>query len=167
MPTCGALRRTRHWGTTPGVVVVPLEPADRTDASVVHAATATVLELIQGWVSEERLATARLVLLTTGAVAALDGDTVPGFAHAAVWGLVRTAQAEHPGRFGLIDLDGEPASLAMLGAALASDEPQLALRSGGSWPHGSAASRPRNPPARRSAATERCWSPAGRGRSAG
>ena len=51
-------------------------------------------------------------------------------ADAAVWGLVRSAQAENPGRFVLVDVDGEQTSLAALPAALAAGEPQLAVRAG-------------------------------------
>ena len=43
---------------------------------------------------------------------------------------MRCAQGEHPGRFALIDSDGSEASEAALGAALLSEEPQLALREG-------------------------------------
>jgi len=72
----------------------------------------------------------RLAFLTRGAVAAGESDS-PDPAAAAVWGLVRSAQAEHPDRFLLIDTDGSEASTAALGAALASEsEPQLALREG-------------------------------------
>ena len=56
----------------------------------------------------------------------------PDPAAAAIWGLVRSAQSEHPGRFALIDTDGTEASEAALPAALAlgAEEPQLALREG-------------------------------------
>ncbi|GAB3844902.1 SpnB-like Rossmann fold domain-containing protein [Dactylosporangium cerinum] len=43
---------------------------------------------------------------------------------------MRSAQSEHPGRLTLLDLDRDPASAAALGAALALDEPQLAVRHG-------------------------------------
>ncbi|MES9500535.1 type I polyketide synthase, partial [Streptomyces koyangensis] len=49
---------------------------------------------------------------------------------AAVWGLLRSAQAEHPERFVLVDSDETEASEAVLAAAVASGEPQLALREG-------------------------------------
>ena len=55
---------------------------------------------------------------------------MPGLGQAPVWGLIRSAQNEHPGRFGLLDLDGADASTAALGLALALAEPQLALRQG-------------------------------------
>ena len=74
----------------------------------------------------------RLAVLTRGATAAREGES-PDPAAAAVWGLVRSAQSEHPGRFALIDEDGSQASEEALGAALAlgEAEPQLALREGG------------------------------------
>ncbi|MCK9898008.1 SDR family NAD(P)-dependent oxidoreductase, partial [Frankia sp. AgB32] len=55
-------------------------------------------------------------------------------ATAATWGLVRTAQSENPGRVLLVDTDHHPASTAALPAlvraALAADEPALAVRVG-------------------------------------
>ncbi|WP_037844122.1 KR domain-containing protein, partial [Streptomyces sp. NRRL F-5126] len=45
-----------------------------------------------------------------------------------LWGLIRTAQSENPDRFTLIDLDTTPINPATLQTALATTEPQLALR---------------------------------------
>ncbi|WP_229076722.1 type I polyketide synthase [Actinoplanes sp. DH11] len=82
------------------------------------------LELTRTWLADERYAGARLVLLTRGAI---DGDRTDGLAAAAVWGLVRSAQSEHPGRLTLLDLGtGDTIPAAVLG----SDEPQIALRDG-------------------------------------
>ena len=72
----------------------------------------------------------RLTFVTSGTVSTAPGEPVTDLAHSTLWGLVRTAGAEHPGRFGLIDLDGREASRRAFPAALALDEPQLALRSG-------------------------------------
>ncbi len=69
---------------------------------------------------EERLAAARLAILTQGAVAARAEES-PDPATAAIWGLLRSAQSEHPGRFALIDSDGTEASEEALAAALALD----------------------------------------------
>ncbi|KAB8156710.1 SDR family NAD(P)-dependent oxidoreductase, partial [Streptomyces sp. 3MP-14] len=92
---------------------------------------ADALALAQEWIAlEDSLPDARLVLLTEGAIAAVDGDAVVRPEAAGVWGLVRSAQAEHTGRFAVVDTDGEPSSLRVLPAALALDEPQLALRAG-------------------------------------
>ncbi|MEU8382462.1 type I polyketide synthase, partial [Streptosporangium sp. NPDC048865] len=63
-----------------------------------HSLAASVLDLVHSWLADERFAGSRLTFLTRGAV---DGDDL---AAATVWGLVRTAEAEHPGRFALIDL---------------------------------------------------------------
>ncbi|MFC9324588.1 SDR family NAD(P)-dependent oxidoreductase [Kitasatospora sp. NPDC057015] len=88
---------------------------------------ASALDLLHAWTADERLADTRLVLLTRHAVATHDGEDVPDPAAAAVWGLVRTAQAEHPDRFVLADLDGAAAGAA-LPAALATGEAQFAVR---------------------------------------
>ncbi|MBE1502215.1 acyl transferase domain-containing protein/D-arabinose 1-dehydrogenase-like Zn-dependent alcohol dehydrogenase [Amycolatopsis lexingtonensis] len=88
------------------------------------------LDLVRAWLADERFSTARLVLVTRGAVGAVDGDRVPDLTAAPVWGLLRSAQFENPGRLVLVDLDDEdPRSAALLGA-VASGEPQLALRDG-------------------------------------
>ena len=51
-------------------------------------------------------------------------------AQAAVWGLIRAARAENPGRFALVDHDGSAASLALLPAVLALGDSEIALRDG-------------------------------------
>ncbi len=95
-----------------------------------HAAACRALDLTQAWLSDERFSASRLVLITQGAVAVREGEGVPGLADAPVWGLVRSAQSESPGRLVLVDLDGDVASVGALPAALAGDEPQLAVREG-------------------------------------
>ncbi len=94
-----------------------------------HAVAHETLELVQAWLVDERFSASRLVLITRAAVAARVGEEV-SLAASPVWGLVRSAQAEDPGRFVLADLDGERVSSSTLAAALASDEPQLAIREG-------------------------------------
>ncbi|MEU6314739.1 SDR family NAD(P)-dependent oxidoreductase [Streptomyces sp. NPDC047014] len=88
------------------------------------------LGLLQTWIADERLDGTRLVVVTGGAVATTAGEGVDDLAAAGVWGLVRSAQNEHPGRFGILDLDTAEASRARIGAALATGEEQLALRDG-------------------------------------
>jgi acyl transferase domain-containing protein/NADP-dependent 3-hydroxy acid dehydrogenase YdfG/acyl carrier protein len=95
-----------------------------------HMAVHRVLGLAQAWLADERLSACRLVLVTRGAVAVDADDDVPGLTDAPVWGLVRSAQSENPGRFTLVDLDGEEASLRVLPVAVAGEEPQLAIREG-------------------------------------
>ncbi|MFB7470220.1 SDR family NAD(P)-dependent oxidoreductase [Kitasatospora sp. NPDC056184] len=96
----------------------------------VRTATRRVLAFLQSWLAAERFAATPLVVLTRGAVPGPYGEAVDDLGAAAVWGLVRSAQTENPGRIVLVDLDRHPDSHAALGAALASGEPQLALRSG-------------------------------------
>jgi pimaricinolide synthase PimS1 len=109
--------------SVPDVVVVDIGGDGPVVASA-HAVAAQVLALVREWLAEPRFADARLALLTRHAV---DGDDV---AASVAWGLVRSAQAEHPGRFLLLDTDGTDASAAVLPAAAGLDEPQVLLRDG-------------------------------------
>ncbi|MEU6184205.1 type I polyketide synthase, partial [Streptomyces coeruleorubidus] len=68
-----------------------------------------------------------LVVVTTHAMAV---GNEPSPAGAAVWGLVRAAQAEQPNRIVLVDLDDDERSRQALPYALNSGEPQFALRQG-------------------------------------
>ena len=72
----------------------------------------------------------RLALITEGAIATTAEES-PDPAAAAIWGLARSAQSEHPGSFVLLDSDGSDASEAAIeGASAQEEEPQLALREG-------------------------------------
>ncbi len=106
------------------------EPAAADDAALAARETAAIaLERVQAWIAEEPQA-ARLAILTRGALATGAAES-PDPALASAWGLLRSAQSEHPGRFVLIDTDGTEASEEALAGALAiEDEPQLALREG-------------------------------------
>ncbi|MEU8437117.1 type I polyketide synthase, partial [Streptomyces sp. NPDC029216] len=101
----------------------------------VHATAHRALELLQRWLADDRHAASRLAVLTSNAVAAKgrgveDRDKEVDPAQAAIWGLVRSAQSENPGRFVLVDLDRDPASARALPALLASGEEQFAVRGG-------------------------------------
>ena len=101
----------------PAVVVAPVVGGASAEAA--GETTAGALGLVQQWLAEERFAESRLVFLTRGAAGGND------LAAAAVQGLVRSAVAEHPGRFTLVDVDGDgPVS----GPVLASGEPELLVR---------------------------------------
>ncbi|WP_344319586.1 type I polyketide synthase, partial [Streptomyces yatensis] len=82
------------------------------------------------WLNDDRFTNSRLVLLTSGAVAAGADEPVADLVHAAVWGLARSAESENPGRFVLVDVDGAADSLRAVPDALASGEPQVAVRDG-------------------------------------
>jgi pimaricinolide synthase PimS1 len=96
----------------------------------VQAGAVRALGVVQKWLEDERLGDVPLGIVTLGAVAAQDGEDSLDPAAAAVWGLVRSAQSENPGRLVLVDLDREPASWDALATALAGGEPQLAIRNG-------------------------------------
>ncbi|MGH3755281.1 MAG: SDR family NAD(P)-dependent oxidoreductase, partial [Pseudonocardiaceae bacterium] len=115
----------------PDVVVVPcVAGSDGDGAGAAHVATHQALALAQSWLADDRFGSSRLVIVTRGAVAVNPGDDVPDLAHAPVWGLVRSAQSEHPDRLVLLDIDDQDSSYRVLPAALASGEPQLAVRAG-------------------------------------
>ncbi|MEU1758692.1 SDR family NAD(P)-dependent oxidoreductase [Micromonospora sp. NPDC005652] len=120
--------------TAPDLVVwtVP-EPVGAPDpAAHVRAVTVAALAVLQEWLADD-LGVERLIVRTRGAVSTPTGRADVNPASAAVWGLVRTAQTEHPGRFLLVD-DGtgrDDAGSGEIWAALAAcDEPQLAVRAG-------------------------------------
>ncbi|MFJ9783022.1 type I polyketide synthase [Amycolatopsis sp. NPDC101161] len=109
-------------GPEPAFVLAPVPRGDGDPAGAARRMTADVLRLVRSWLALDRFATSRLVLVTSGA---LEEDP----ASAAVWGLVRSAQAEHPDRFVLADVE-TPDDLPVLVAALGPGEPQLAVRAG-------------------------------------
>jgi acyl transferase domain-containing protein/acyl carrier protein len=100
-------------------------------AATALAATQSALAFIQDWLADEQHAEERLVLLTEGAVATTEGED-PDLVGAALWGLIRSARSEHPGRFALVDTDASEASAGALESALAigAQEPEVALRNG-------------------------------------
>ncbi|MEV8092447.1 SDR family NAD(P)-dependent oxidoreductase [Streptomyces nigra] len=131
-PSLAALAEALEAGDTeaPDVVLLPLEPAVGDVPAAVQATTSAALHAIQTWLTDERFAASRLVFVTRQAVTVRQGEHVD-LAAAPVWGLVRAAQAEHPGRFVLADVDASAESRAAWPEVLLhSDEPELALRDG-------------------------------------
>jgi polyketide synthase 7 len=101
------------------------EPSFGTGDAVgsVYAAAHEALGVMQSWLAGD--GSGVLVVLTHGAVG-LAGEDVTDLAGAAVWGLVRSAQAEQPGRVVLVDSDGS----LDVAEVIACGEPQLVVRSG-------------------------------------
>ncbi|MEV0028354.1 type I polyketide synthase [Nocardia sp. NPDC050793] len=118
--------------TIPDVVIWQPHSAAADDQAAVRGHLETVLATVQAWLAEDRLADTRLVVVTTNG-AALTGEA-PDLAAAAVWGLMRSAQTEYPGRFILLDADPSAAAPmddpTLVGAVIAADEPQAAVRAG-------------------------------------
>ncbi|SCF06779.1 Acyl transferase domain-containing protein [Micromonospora chokoriensis] len=116
----------------PAAVVVPLDRADDAMADVPTAVRETLtdaLHLLRHWLSDDRLSDTRLVLATRRAIGVPTEDVLD-LVHAGVWGLVRTAQTEHPERFVLVDVDEWPVPLAAVAAAVTAGETQVAVRAG-------------------------------------
>ncbi len=99
-------------------------------AARAHSATGDVAQSLRSLLADDRLRSARLILLTSGAAAVREDAELTDPAAAAVGGLVRSAQSEHPGRCVLVDVDGHDASWAALADATGSGEPQAAVRAG-------------------------------------
>ncbi|HEY8978874.1 MAG TPA: SDR family NAD(P)-dependent oxidoreductase [Streptomyces sp.] len=111
-------------GPVPAVVLVPIAtPGTRRGEDTGLTARTTVHrihDLVKSWLADDRLESTELVVVTAGALSEDPGQ-------AGVWGLLATAQTENPGRFRLVDIDGEAAARC-LPAALATGEPQIVLR---------------------------------------
>ncbi|WP_327682152.1 type I polyketide synthase [Kitasatospora sp. NBC_00458] len=128
------LRLALDAGTAAPEVLLACCPPSRDEdpAAAAHRAAGWALDLLQDWLADERLAAGRLVVATRGAVALPPGTGPVDLAHAAVSGLVRSAQTEHPDRIVLLDLDpaaGAP-DLRQVVRAAVSGEPETVLRDG-------------------------------------
>ncbi|WSI97316.1 type I polyketide synthase [Nocardia sp. NBC_01329] len=104
---------------------------DAAAADAVHRAVHAALATVRGWLSQPAAHVAdesRLVVVTR------DGAGLPGadpdLAAAGIWGLVRSAQSENPGRIVLVDSDTAEVTGDLVAAALATGESQLAVRAG-------------------------------------
>ncbi|MGJ6970069.1 type I polyketide synthase, partial [Streptosporangium sp. G11] len=87
--------------------------------------TGRVLRRLQEHLEDEE---GRLVVMTRGSLS-VSGEGVPALGASGVWGLVRSAQSENPGRFVLVDSDKDLPE-GLLTRMVASGEPQLAVRAG-------------------------------------
>ncbi|MEV0535386.1 type I polyketide synthase [Kitasatospora sp. NPDC050463] len=121
----------RAGAPAPAVVLAPVPPGGPGAlGEEVRAALRGVLALAREWLADDAFAASRLVVVTEGAVTTVPDARPDDLATAPVWGLVRSAQSEHPDRFLLLDVDGTAASYRSVAPALAGGEPQLALRAG-------------------------------------
>ncbi|WP_406330721.1 acyltransferase domain-containing protein [Streptomyces sp. NBC_00203] len=141
-PDLTALSDALHAGVAvPSYVRVDL-PAPGEDTAT---AVTGVRALLDAWSSDARLSDSSLVLVSRGGERVVEGDEVPDLAVAAVRGLVRAWQQAHPGRATLLDTDGARDGArdgatdgdpyggdprGVLAAAVATGEPDLALRAG-------------------------------------
>ena len=125
------LRRAVDDGVgAPAVVLADCTQIAGETPGAVRATVLRALEMLQGWLADERLASSRFAIVTSRSVAGRVEEDVCNLAGASLWGLARSAQAENPGRLVLLDVDGEPSSWAALAGALARGEPQMLVRDG-------------------------------------
>ncbi|MFE0242473.1 SDR family NAD(P)-dependent oxidoreductase [Streptomyces sp. NPDC058991] len=107
-------------------------PAPRATAvEQAHESAERTLAALQTWLRTETLPDTAVLTFVTQDSVAVPGDESFSLGDSAVWGVVRSAQTEHPGQFRVVDAD-----TAALGAteallrALRRTEPQLAVRGG-------------------------------------
>jgi NAD(P)-dependent dehydrogenase (short-subunit alcohol dehydrogenase family)/acyl carrier protein len=113
-------------GPAPEVIVLECVTPDGQDApEAARSVLYRALDAVRACVADQRFATSKLVVVTRNAVAVTHEVDV---AQAPVWGLVRAAQAENPGRFVLLDLDKLDELSWFLPPAVTSGEPELAVR---------------------------------------
>ncbi|MFI2190959.1 SDR family NAD(P)-dependent oxidoreductase, partial [Streptomyces sioyaensis] len=127
-----ALRWARHGSEVAPVVVaaVPAAPSGTSAPQAAQLAAAAVLGWVQEWLADPATDASRLVIWTQGVAAGQD------LAGAAVTGLIRSTQSEHPGRLLLVDVDpaagldfGRDADVdTVLAVALDADEFEVRIR---------------------------------------
>ena len=113
-------------GPAPSYEVLESLASEQDPVTATYDRTHRALAAVQAWLAERDSGV--LIVATRGAVG-LPGEDISDLPGAAVWGLVRSAQAEHPGRVVLVDSDvplDDPAAASVLAVA----EPQVLLRAG-------------------------------------
>ncbi|MFF1926545.1 type I polyketide synthase, partial [Streptomyces sp. NPDC058221] len=111
----GALNSALEDGSeAPNAVFVPVLPGVADGSDDPTETLERLLALIQEWVAADAPAGTPLVVVTRGAVAVGADAGVDHLTGAAVWGMVRAAQAEYPDRFVLLDLDPDTADTPLL-----------------------------------------------------
>ncbi|MFE7268225.1 type I polyketide synthase [Streptomyces sp. NPDC057592] len=108
-------------------------PGARTGTDVlpgVRERVVNVLTRLQEWLAAESETDARLVVVTRGAVAVAGGE-IQDMGAGSVWGLVRSAQTENPGRIVLVDVDVDVDGDGVdVGGVAGLGEPQVVVREG-------------------------------------
>ncbi len=100
---------------------------DRADTA--RGAVLRMLQILQTWLAEEPFAASRLVIVTECAT-----DAGPEAAvrpeSAGVWGLLRVAISENPGRLVAVDVDDLSKAGDLVAVAAGAGEPEVAIRAG-------------------------------------
>ncbi|MDT8911864.1 type I polyketide synthase [Amycolatopsis sp. PS_44_ISF1] len=114
----------------PDVVFAPFVAPESASPQAAREAVHHLLALAQAWVDEAVLAASRLVVVTSGAIATRPEEGADDLTHAALWGVIRTAQLEYPDRFAVVDVDGGAVPLGAVLGAVYAGEPGIAVREG-------------------------------------
>ncbi|RJQ75670.1 SDR family NAD(P)-dependent oxidoreductase [Pseudonocardiaceae bacterium YIM PH 21723] len=124
--------------------VVRIDPgADAARTVAARRACSKALGHVRRWLDES--STGPMILLTSNGVAVTESDVVDPAA-AAVWGLMRSVQAEHPGRFAVVDVPDMTGTPDIPAGIDVGAEPQLAIRAGRAYvPRLAAATDDRDP----------------------
>ncbi|MEU6301097.1 polyketide synthase dehydratase domain-containing protein, partial [Streptomyces erythrochromogenes] len=96
----------------------------------VHGAVQDTLATLQQLLADTTLDSTRIVVLTRGATAPTPHEDIHDLPAAALTGLIRTAQNEHPGRITLLDIDTTEHLATAAHTAAAHPDTQYALRAG-------------------------------------
>jgi NADPH:quinone reductase-like Zn-dependent oxidoreductase/NAD(P)-dependent dehydrogenase (short-subunit alcohol dehydrogenase family) len=137
-PWAGAGRLAEHAAPSNGRGARQLVlDVDALAAGADHAAPwdlpIRALDEVRAWLSDPECADTTLWIATRHATAISAEEAVDPL-QSAVWGLVRSAQNEHPERaLRMVDVDDSPRSYAAFARALTSEEPQIVLRDGYSF----------------------------------
>ncbi|MCL2893053.1 type I polyketide synthase [Brenneria tiliae] len=119
--------------TPPEIIIWPLPTRASADTGdvpdAVRAMSENVMHVLQEWLDNENLSHTILVAVTRRAMT-IGSNEKPHLTHGPAWGLLHSAQNEHPGRIVLIDTDHPLDNLAPVTTALTSERPQLAVRDG-------------------------------------
>ncbi|MCG8915895.1 SDR family NAD(P)-dependent oxidoreductase [Actinokineospora sp. PR83] len=110
-------------------VTVLLQPEPEDSISAGRENARVLAEQVRAWLARPESAASRLVVLTRGAVAAAEADGAQNLGQAALWAVVRSFQEAHPASLTVLDTDADLRRETLL-AAIASGEPQVAVRSG-------------------------------------
>lgn len=103
----------------PELVVVPAPRVDDELPGAVRLGLRELLDTAVDFLGDDRLAHTRVAIVTK-----------PGLADGAVWGFVRSAIAEHPGRLALVESADGSIDWARIAGALAAGENQLRMVDG-------------------------------------
>ena len=130
--TRGRSPRPCHWRSIPRAKAPDVLLIDATAGEADPlAATQRALATLQALLGDERLARSALVWVTRDAIATGPDDAVSDLAHAPLWGLIRSARAEHAERdLRVVDLETRADARLLPAAVAVAEEPEVAIRAG-------------------------------------